>query len=82
MPMLTMRPTDRCVVCGYRLRGFRIATYRINKRSLVSPRGGLVFVEPTCAECGHPTPITSERWQLEAESQAVVDAYRKRKGWA
>lgn len=84
MPTLTMQPNEACVVCGFRLRGFRIGTYRINKRSLKSARGGLTYLEPKCAECGHPTPhaLDITRWRLDTDSQRIVDDHSARKGWS
>lgn len=89
MPTLTMDPRDTCALCGCRLRGFRIGTYRINKHSLRGDaRGGLTWLE--CPECGpaHSSrnPMrgvlpTCDTWRLDADSQAVVDAHFQRKGW-
>ena len=87
MPLLTMNPRGTCTVCGCRLRGFRIGTYRINKTSLRSDRGGISWVE--CPECGpthsrkHPTGVllAADTWVLEPDSQAIVNAYHARKGW-
>lgn len=80
---MTMLPNETCVVCGFRLRGFHVGTYRINKCSLKSARGGLTFVEPKCAECGHPTPhaLDITHWRLDPDSQRIVDECRARKGW-
>lgn len=87
MPMLTLIPRDPCQLCGCRLRGFTVGTYRVNKGSLKSARGGLSWLE--CPECGpafaRRSPLgvgpQSDRWRLDADSQAVVDAHRARKGW-
>lgn len=88
MPLLTLLARDSCPLCGCRLRGFTVGTYRINKNSLVSARDGLSYVE--CPECGpaharrHPTGIRPQcdRWRPDAESQAVVDRHHERKGWS
>lgn len=88
MPLLTMVPRDRCALCGCRLRGFTLGTYRVNKHSLKADRGGLSWLE--CPECGpsysRRNPLGAllgcERWRLDAKSQAVVDAIHARKGWA
>lgn len=87
MPFLTLVPRSNCTHCGCRLRGFTMGTYRINKNSLKSDRGGLSWLE--CPECGptfarrNPTGVmpTCDRWRLDPESQAKVDQYRARKGW-
>lgn len=88
MPLLTMEPRDACTLCGCRLRGFTMGTYRVNKGSLKSDRGGLSWLE--CPECGSAysrrNPIgvqpTCDRWRLDAKSQVTVDAIRTRKGWS
>lgn len=89
MPTLTLEPQEACLHCGCRLRGFSIGSYRINKGSLRSNTGGAItWLE--CPECGpsfsrrHPLGVRQfgDRWRLDAESQAVVNAHRVRKGWA
>lgn len=87
MPTLTLQPRDPCAVCGCRLRGFSIGSYRINKGSLRSTAVAISWLE--CPECGpvfarrHPTGVqqSAHRWVLDAESQAVVDAYNAGRGW-
>lgn len=87
MPTLTMHPRSRCELCGCRLRGFSIGTYRINKGSLRSARGSLSWTE--CPECGpafarrHPTGVMprSDHWQLDSDSQSIVDTARAKRGW-
>lgn len=81
MPTLAMHPNVGCVVCGCRLQGIRVGTFRINKNSLVTKRGTLVCVLSKCPECSHPTPRDVDHWRLDAKSQAVVDEARARKGW-
>ena len=89
MPLLTLHPLDACKLCGCRMRGVMVGTFRINKNSLkCADRGAITATE--CPECGrtyarrHPTgvPQRCDRWILDAESQAVVDSFRARKGWA
>lgn len=81
MPTLTMKPADGCIVCGCRIRGFKRGTFRINKDSLRSTGTILGFLEPTCCECGQPHAQVA-RWHLDADSQAIVDGYRRRMGWS
>lgn len=82
MPTLTMTPKSRCPLCGCRVEGFYVATFRINKRSLrTAERGGLMVTNPECRECGFENRAPEIRWTLDPESQATVDAYRARKGW-
>ena len=89
MPLLTFQPLDACQLCGCRMRGVMVGSFRINKHSLkCADRGTLTATE--CPECGspfarrHPTGVSQrcDRWRLNDESQMVVDAYRARKGWA
>lgn len=87
MPTLTLEPRDSCALCGCRLRGFSIGTYRINRGSMRSNRGSISWLE--CPECGptfarrHPTgvPNSCDHWRLDVKSQAMVDEFRARKGW-
>ena len=82
MPLLTFDYNNPCAVCGCRLRGFTVGTYRINNGSLVSARGALTALPGKCPECGtdngRPMP---ERWRPHGETQAVIDAARAKRGW-
>lgn len=80
---VTMRCRDTCALCGCRLQGFYIASVRVNKGSLRTTSVGLGVVLP-CPECGTEGLGVHgpSRWALDADSQARVDAYRARKGWA
>lgn len=88
MATLTFTPIDPCAVCGCRMRGVMVGTFRINRRSLKADPGTISATE--CPECGspyarrHPTGVGQrcDRWRLDEESQATVDAFRARKGWA
>jgi hypothetical protein len=87
MPFLTLVPRSACDLCGCRLRGFTMGTYRVNKNSLRSERGGLSWLE--CPECGPtharsnplPTRRSCDTWRLDDPSQALVDQARERRGW-
>lgn len=82
MPLLRFVSKVTCPTCAFRLPGVMVGTFRINKGSLKAPRGTLSFIQTPCPECrtriGRPD---ADRWQLDPESQAVVDAFRERKGW-
>lgn len=87
MPFLTLVPRSTCSLCGCRLRGFTMGTYRVNKNSLRSDRGGLSWLE--CPECGvsraraNPLGVrpSCDTWRLDDASQAIVDDVRERRGW-
>lgn len=82
MTALDFRSAQRCGLCGYRLRGLMLGSFRVNKDSLKSLRPSLTFLERVCPECHTEAPQTCERWVLSTESQAKVAAIRERKGWA
>lgn len=82
MPLLTMDYRGTCSLCGCRLRGFMVGTFRVNKNSLICPRGTLRWNEPRCVECGFETATAPDRWRLHPESQAKVDVARAKRGWA
>lgn len=88
MPLLVLHPRGACTLCGTRLRGFMVGTYRINKNTLVSSdTGTLSWIE--CPECGpdyapgNPIRVrpTSRAWDLDEKSHAIVGAARAKKGW-
>lgn len=82
MATLTMHPNAGCIICGCRLQGIRVGTFRINKGSLVAKRGTLVYLLDKCPECQHPTPRDVERWRLDEDSQRIVDEARAKRGWS
>jgi hypothetical protein len=78
---VTMLCRDTCTLCACRLDGRYFACVRVNKRSLRTVSVGIGVVLP-CPECGTDGPPMASRWALDPDSQARVDAYRARKGWA
>ncbi len=82
MTALDFRSAQRCGLCGYRLRGLMLGSFRVNKGSLRSTNVPIQVMPRVCPECRTETPDTCERWVLSAESQAKVAAIRERKGWA
>lgn len=83
MTSLDFRSTERCILCGYRLRGLMLGSFRVNKTGLRSLNTPLTFLLRQCPECRTETPDTCvERWVLSVDSAAKVAAIRERKGWA
>jgi predicted Zn-ribbon and HTH transcriptional regulator len=81
MPVLTMTSRATCTLCGGRIDGVYVATWRINKRSMRSGDGGLIMRDPHCRHCGFEAWSVPERWVLTTEDQAKVNAYREKRGW-
>ena len=82
MPIVVMNSRTTCTLCGCRLRGILVATVRVRKHDLVADRGTLSSIDFRCPECGFETASAPNRWRLDDESQAKVDAARAKRGWA
>lgn len=75
-----MEASVSCVLCGWRIRLARVATVRVNRRSLRCQRG-LTSFPGRCLECGtgNSGTIAPGMWRLMPESAVRVAAYRQRK---
>ncbi|MGI8682046.1 MAG: hypothetical protein ACR2JO_07940 [Mycobacteriales bacterium] len=82
MTAVTMTSRTTCTLCACRLRGFYVASVRVNKTTLRTTSPGLRFTEPRCPECGFEADSAPGRWALDTESHAAVEAARARRGWA
>jgi hypothetical protein len=73
-----------CGLCGYRLEGITVGSYRVNKHSLVTTSPSISFMQRDCIECGWRNEITARIAEsaLDAESKQRFNVYRDRKGWA
>ena len=78
MPLLTLVQRDACILCGCRLRGFMVGTFRINKHSLRS--SGTLGAQPPCPECQTVNP-PGTHYVPNKESAVVLADARARKGW-
>jgi hypothetical protein len=84
MTFLHLESRVACGLCGRRLAGFTVGTYRVNKDTFVmTGKGpGLGWHEETCRECGFVNgPVSRERWRLTPESRRAVNAVYAKRGW-
>lgn len=86
MPTLTLEAKDPCPQCGYESIWIRVASFRVNKKSLRQRDSGAILAHATpggCPECGFHFRRDSspKRWQLKPNDQETVDSYRRKRGW-
>jgi hypothetical protein len=80
MTSLEFVATTRCMLCGRRLAGLLVGSFRVNKKTIRSVGTHLSWGEPSCRECGFPAPA-EVALTLSAESAALVEQMRARRGW-
>jgi hypothetical protein len=72
-----------CMLCGCRLTGVRVGSYRINKHSIVPTSSDIQFMERFCPECRWPNDMatTIVIAGFTDDSKQRFNDYRDRKGW-
>jgi len=74
-----MEARQPCHICGAPCRWIQIASVRVNKRSLRQRNAIGAQIDRWCLECRARQPgEMPNRWWLDAESTALVEAVRAR----